>query len=66
MIPSSNPYLALGGLLAAGLDGMERKLDPGEPTLVDPDTLSEIERASTRDPSVTSFPRRGAQRARRR
>src|SRR5215831_16838937 len=43
--PSCNPYLALGGLLAAGLDGLERKLDPGEATLVDPDTLSESERA---------------------
>lgn len=43
--PSNNPFLALGGLLAAGLDGMERKLDPGEPTLVDPDTLSESERS---------------------
>lgn len=42
--PSANPYLALGGLLAAGLDGMERKLDPGEPALVDPDTLPEAER----------------------
>jgi glutamine synthetase len=42
--PSNNPYLALGGLLAAGLDGMERMLDPGDPTLVDPDTLSEAER----------------------
>jgi glutamine synthetase len=42
--PSTNPYLALGGLLAAGLDGMERKLDPGEPVTVDPDTLSETER----------------------
>ena len=42
--PSNNPYLALGGLLAAGLDGMARKLDPGEPVLVDPDTLSEAER----------------------
>jgi glutamine synthetase len=42
--PSNNPYLALGGLLAAGLDGIARKLDPGEPTLVDPDTLSESER----------------------
>jgi glutamine synthetase len=42
--PSNNPYLALGGLLAAGLDGMVRKLDPGEPTLVDPDTLSDAER----------------------
>ncbi|HEV8311041.1 MAG TPA: glutamine synthetase family protein [Methylomirabilota bacterium] len=43
--PSCNPYLALGGLLAAGLDGIERKLDPGEPAVVDPDTLSEAERA---------------------
>jgi glutamine synthetase len=42
--PSNNPYLALGGILAAGLDGIARKLDPGEPTLVDPDTLSESER----------------------
>jgi glutamine synthetase len=42
--PSCNPYLALGGLLAAGLDGIERKLEPGEPTLVDPDALSETER----------------------
>ena len=43
--PSNNPYLALGGLLAAGLDGMARKLDPGEPVLTDPDALSETERA---------------------
>ena len=42
--PSCNPYLALGGLLAAGLDGIERSLDPGEPLLVDPDTLSETDR----------------------
>jgi len=46
--PSNNPYLALGGLLAAGLDGMERKLDPGEPALVDPDTLPEAERQRRR------------------
>jgi glutamine synthetase len=42
---SSNPYLALGAVLAAGLDGIEHKRDPGEPTLVDPDTLSDAERA---------------------
>ena len=41
---SSNPYLALGGLLAAGLDGVTRKLDPGEPVLVDPGALSDSER----------------------
>jgi glutamine synthetase len=26
---SANPYLLLAGLIAAGLDGIERKLDPG-------------------------------------
>ena len=43
--PSNNPYLALGGLLAAGLDGIETKRDPGEPVHVDPDTMSEAERS---------------------
>jgi glutamine synthetase len=28
---SANPYLALAGVLAAGLDGMDRGLDPGGP-----------------------------------
>lgn len=41
--PSNNPYLALGGLIAAGLDGLDRKLDPGEPLLTDPCDLSEKE-----------------------
>jgi len=35
---------SLGALLAAGLDGIQNKRDPGEPTLVDPDTLSDDER----------------------
>ncbi len=43
---TANPYLALAAVLAAGMDGMERSLDPGEPTTVDPATLSEEERAS--------------------
>ena len=29
--PSSNPYLAFPALLMAGLDGIENKIDPGEP-----------------------------------
>jgi len=29
---SCNPYLAATAILAAGLDGIERELDPGEPT----------------------------------
>ena len=41
---SHNPYIALGGLIAAGLDGVDRELDPGEPVLVDPGGLSEQER----------------------
>jgi len=44
--PSCNPYLALGGLLAAGLDGVARKLQPGEPVLVDPGDLPDSERAA--------------------
>jgi glutamine synthetase len=38
---SCNPYLALGGLIAAGLDGVERGLEPPEPLDVDPATLPE-------------------------
>jgi glutamine synthetase len=41
---SSNPYLAVGGLIAAGLDGLERGLEPPEPVEVDPATINEDER----------------------
>jgi glutamine synthetase len=43
---TSNPYLALASVLAAGMDGIERGLDPGEPTMVDPATLGDEERAA--------------------
>ena len=33
---TTNPYLAQLGLLAAGLDGIDRELDPGEPLNRDP------------------------------
>ena len=39
-----NPYLALGGLIAAGLDGLERGLEPPQPLEVDPATLDDAER----------------------
>jgi glutamine synthetase len=39
-----NPYLAVGGLIAAGLDGIRRGLEPPEPVQVDPATLPEVER----------------------
>jgi glutamine synthetase len=42
---SCNPYLAVGGLLAAGLDGLERRLDLPEPVDVDPATIPDDERA---------------------
>jgi len=41
---SANPYLAVGGLIAAGLDGLERGLEPPEPVEVDPATIDEGER----------------------
>jgi glutamine synthetase len=41
---SANPYLALGAVMHAGLDGIRRKLDPGEAVNVDPATLSDAER----------------------
>ncbi|MFL5920575.1 MAG: glutamine synthetase family protein [Gaiellaceae bacterium] len=41
---SSNPWLAVGGLIAAGLDGLERGLEPPEPVEVDPATMAEQER----------------------
>jgi glutamine synthetase len=41
---SCNPYLALGGLIAAGLDGLEGGLEPPEPVEVDPATIPEAER----------------------
>ena len=43
---SCNPYLALGGLIAAGLDGLERGLEPPEPVEVDPATIAEDERVA--------------------
>jgi glutamine synthetase len=41
---SCNPYLAVGALIAAGLDGIERGLEPPDPVQVDPATLSDAER----------------------
>lgn len=42
--PSNNPYLALGGLIAAGLDGVARQLEPPQVTLIDPGNLSDEDR----------------------
>ena len=42
---SANPYIALGGVIAAALDGIERGLDPGDPVNEDPGNLTDEERA---------------------
>ncbi len=42
--PTCNPYLALGAVIAAGLDGLEKELSPGDPVPVDPADLSDAER----------------------
>src|SRR5439155_648832 len=41
---SSNPYIALGGVIAAALDGISRELDPGDPIQQDPGNLTDEER----------------------
>lgn len=41
---SGNPYLAMGALIAAGLDGIENHIDPGEAQDIDPGNFSDQER----------------------
>jgi len=41
---SANPYIALGGVIAAALDGIERELDPGDPVNEDPGNMTDAER----------------------
>ncbi|MGP1383814.1 MAG: glutamine synthetase family protein [Thainema sp.] len=51
---SANPYLALGGIIAAGLDGIRQDLRLPDPVKVDPGTLSEQE---LRSHSISPLPR---------
>lgn len=44
--PSNNPYLALGVVLAAGLDGVEQQIHPGEAVEIDPGNWSDEERSA--------------------
>jgi len=48
--PTCNPYIAFSALLMAGLDGIERKLDPGEP--LDKDIYSLTPEELSNVPSV--------------
>jgi glutamine synthetase len=43
---SANPYLALAGVIAAGLDGIDRELAPGEPVNQDVYEMSAAKRAA--------------------
>jgi glutamine synthetase len=52
--PSMNPYLAAAMMLAAGIEGIEKNLDPGEPKNVNMYELSDAERAAR---GVRSLPR---------
>jgi len=45
---TGNPYLVLGALIAAGLDGVERGLSLPEPALADPAAMTEQERTARR------------------
>jgi glutamine synthetase len=46
--PSCNPYLAFAVMLAAGLDGVERGIDPGEPVNKNIFTMSQREKRRLR------------------
>jgi glutamine synthetase len=46
MDAAANPYLALGGILAAGMDGLERELSLPDPVLDDPASISARRRRS--------------------
>ncbi|MBW4646205.1 MAG: glutamine synthetase family protein [Goleter apudmare HA4340-LM2] len=45
---SANPYLALGAIIAAGLDGVQRGLEPGTPVDEDPGYLPVTQRTADR------------------
>jgi glutamine synthetase len=54
---SSNPYLALGAIIAAGLDGIERRLLLSPPIQIDPSGLSPSGRAKLNIPPLPSSAR---------
>ena len=51
---SANPYLAATALLAAGLDGIAKTIDPGEPNT---ENLYELSAAEVQSAASSSCPR---------
>ncbi len=51
--PSANPYLAMSVILASGLDGIERKVDPVDPVYVN---LFEMNRESREEMGIKNLP----------
>jgi glutamine synthetase len=43
--PTANPYLAVGGMIAAGIDGVRRGIELPKPIASDPATLSDAQRS---------------------
>ena len=56
--PSCNPYLAFSAMLMAGLDGIQNKIDPGDP--LDKDIYAPLARGAEGRPAHAGQPRRGA------
>jgi glutamine synthetase len=50
---AANPYLAIAVILASGLDGVDRELDPGEPNT---DNLYELSAAEVAERGIVSMP----------
>ncbi len=51
--PSANPYLAFAVVVAAGLDGIKRKLDPGDPINED---VTKMSKRKMRELDITRLP----------
>lgn len=52
--PSCNPYLGLAAMLAAGLDGIEKKMDPGNP--LNDVNVYELSRRQRREKGIEELP----------
>ena len=56
--PSANPYLAFSAIVAAGLDGINNKIEPGDPVDKNMYKMSDFERNNVWNKVSTIKPRR--------